>query len=67
MAGSYAHCRAEDGSFRFELIENLGDAYEACEEMFWMIEVLAADEAEIEEARAFAQELIELRRRHGGS
>jgi len=34
MAGSYKHCVSEDGSFRFDLIENMGDAHEACEDMF---------------------------------
>lgn len=37
MAGSYGHCCKDDGSFWFDLIENLGDAYEACEQMHWMI------------------------------
>jgi hypothetical protein len=41
MAGSYQHCRSETGSFTFELIENLGDAHEACEMMYWMIDFLA--------------------------
>ena len=55
MAGSYKHCTNEDGSFRSEdftdLIENLGDAYEACEEMHWMINYLAGgDKTKIEEA-----------------
>ncbi|KKK99213.1 hypothetical protein LCGC14_2634990 [marine sediment metagenome] len=34
MAGSYKHLVAEDGTFTFDLIENMGDAYEACEECF---------------------------------
>lgn len=41
MAGSYRHCRAKDGSFRFNLIENLGDAEEACEMMYYMIDWLS--------------------------
>ena len=41
MAGSYKHCRADGGAFSFDLIENMGDAHEACEMMFWMIYVLA--------------------------
>lgn len=40
MAGSYMHCRGPLGKFRFDLIDNLGDAYEACKEMFEMIEIL---------------------------
>lgn len=41
MAGSYRHCRNRQGKFWFELIENMGDAHEACEMMFWMIGYLA--------------------------
>ena len=37
MAGSYNHCVAADGSFTFDLIDDLGDAYEACEDMFQII------------------------------
>jgi len=55
MAGSYRHCTNDDGSFRSEdfsdLIENLGDAYEACEMMHWMIGYLAGgDKQKIEDA-----------------
>ena len=48
MAGSYDHCCNPDGSFNddFDLIENLGDAQEACEEMHWMIRHLAGGEGE---------------------
>lgn len=45
MAGSYRHVCKEDGSFIEEeftqLIENLGDAWEACEMMHHMIGYLA--------------------------
>ena len=46
MAGSYHHCIQvrKDGTIRFrgvELIDHLGDAYEALEEMFDMIEHLS--------------------------
>jgi len=45
MAGSYRHCCTEDGSFNEEdftnMIENLGDAHEACEMMHYMINYLA--------------------------
>jgi len=55
MAGSYQHCTNADGSFigeRFAtMIENLGDAHEACEEMHWMINFLAGgDRLKIERA-----------------
>ena len=41
MAGSYRHCLKRDGTFCFNLIENMGDAHEACEDMFFMINFLA--------------------------
>lgn len=42
MAGSYRHVTDADGSFRgIDLIDNLGDAYEALEEMHAMIGWLA--------------------------
>lgn len=52
MAGSYCHCVRSDGSFRgTELIENLGDAYEALEEMYDMIQQLTGgDKQKIHEA-----------------
>lgn len=55
MAGSYEHCCNDDGSFDEEnftgVIENLGDAHEACEHMHFMIRHLAGgDEAKITEA-----------------
>ena len=51
MAGSYNHCRNEDGSFSFDLIENMGDAWEACEMMFFMIGWLAhGDQGQIKAA-----------------
>lgn len=47
MAGSYRHCCNEDGTFNREdfidMIENLGDAHEACEMMHWMIDHLAEE------------------------
>jgi hypothetical protein len=42
MSGSYLHVTNSDASFRgLDLIENLGDAYEAIEEMHNMIAWLA--------------------------
>lgn len=42
MAGSYFHCRSDrTGAFWFDLIENMRDAYQACHEMFYMIDYLA--------------------------
>ena len=46
MTGSYGHCCNDDGSFRFDLIENLGDAHEACEDMHRRIAELEAKLAE---------------------
>lgn len=41
MAGSYSHITNEDGSFRgIDLIDNMGDAYEALEECYGMIQWL---------------------------
>jgi hypothetical protein len=40
MAGSLSHIVAEDGSFRFDLLDNMGDCYEALEECFDIIGVL---------------------------
>lgn len=41
MAGSYRHITNSDGSFRgIDLIDNLGDAYEALEECYLMIKHL---------------------------
>lgn len=57
MSGSYSHCCEGDvdnvlGKFRFELIENMGDAHEACEEMHWLIQHLAKHNAKrIKKAR----------------
>lgn len=53
MAGSYMHCVDGDGLFvGTDLIDNLGDAHEALEEMFGMIQVLARGDLElIEQAR----------------
>lgn len=53
MAGSYEHCRARGGKFQFDLIENMGDAHEACEMMFEMISILAdGDRKKIKAAEA---------------
>jgi hypothetical protein len=40
MAGSYEHLINDDGGFRFDLIENMGDAYETCEDCFKIIQQL---------------------------
>lgn len=49
MAGSYNHCVKKSGKLRREsfsdMIENLGDAYEAVEEMYGMIWYLASGNA----------------------
>ena len=56
MAGSYHHCIDEKtGEFVGEdftnMIDNLGDAYEACEQMVFMINFLAnGDKKLIEKA-----------------
>lgn len=52
MAGSYRHITKPDGSFRgTELIDHLGDAYEALEECYLMIQHLTGgDKTKIFEA-----------------
>jgi len=45
MAGSFSHCD-NDGWFTFDRIENMGDAYEACEEMHWMVRALSEGDKE---------------------
>jgi hypothetical protein len=53
MAGSFQHCIKKDGSFdeTLDSIENLGDAYEALEEMYDMIVYLTeGDPAKIHRA-----------------
>jgi hypothetical protein len=55
MAGSFNHCSEtdEDGDltggddFTFDLIENMGDAHEACSEMHWLVWYLAGGDVEI--------------------
>jgi hypothetical protein len=67
MAGSYKHCikTFKDGTYRFrgvELLDGLGDAYEALEEMFDMIEFLSGgDKQRILEAHE-----AHCRKRYGG-
>ena len=47
MAGSWGHIVADDGRFRgTELIENLGDAYEALEECYGIVMVLSGGDQE---------------------
>lgn len=53
MAGSYKHVVNDDGTFRgVDLLDHMGDAYEAVEEMYGMIWFLAdGDDARVETAR----------------
>ncbi len=47
MAGSYRHCVTAGGAFRgTELLDHLGDAYEALEEMYDMIQFLSGGNKE---------------------
>ncbi len=41
MAGSYKHIVGPTGEFTMDTIENMGDAYEALEECFFLINFLA--------------------------
>lgn len=59
MAGSYRHCRHDNGAFQFDLIENMGDAHEACEMMYWMIYLLAGgSEQRIRDAEDFYYRMV---------
>lgn len=59
MAGSYKHCVNDDGSFRgVDLLDHLGDAHEALEEMYGMIWYLA-DELAGQYAASTPTEIIE--------
>ena len=40
MAGSYKHLIDKSGNFTFDLIDNMGDAHEACEECYYLIRKL---------------------------
>lgn len=44
MAGSLAHITGDHGEFTLDLIENLGDAAEALEECFYIIQHLGTRE-----------------------
>ena len=56
MAGSYEHCLHDDGSFTMDTIENMGDAHEALEEMFYMIEFFSKkDQKLIDLAKKYAR------------
>lgn len=65
MAGSYNHCIDEKSGNLLSpelmdgMIENLGDAYEAIEEMYWMIHHLTkGNRAMIVKASKAADKLI---------
>ena len=47
MAGSLSHITSGNGEFQMDLIENLGDAHEALEECFHIIQVLAGKDCEV--------------------
>ncbi|MBW2097160.1 MAG: hypothetical protein JRI80_20080 [Deltaproteobacteria bacterium] len=58
MAGSYEHLVGNDGSFDMSTIENLGDAHEALEECFALInELVDGDIAKLEIAEMRYREL----------
>lgn len=48
MAGSYRHCIDSEGKFlgRRWHLDNLGDAYEAIEEMYYMLQYLSGGSKE---------------------
>jgi len=52
MAGSLSHLiDDETGEFQFDFIENMGDAYEACEDCVSIIKDMAQRLIELEEIR----------------
>jgi hypothetical protein len=52
MAGSLMHLiNKETGEFQFDLIDNMGDAYEACEDCVKIIKDMADRLIELEEIR----------------
>jgi hypothetical protein len=60
MAGSWSHMTTAQGRLRSNgsfvgMIENLGDAYEAAEDCFGMVQVLAARLAELDGTRTRAE------------
>lgn len=56
MAGSLNHCTSAQGKFTFNLIENMGDAFEACEDMFNIIAFLTeGDERKLRRACHYAR------------
>lgn len=55
MAGSLAHIVSENGTFRMDLIENLGDAHEALDECFKIIFEISGGKRE--EVNSFLREL----------
>lgn len=66
MAGSYDHCVAKDGQLLrsedfADMIENLGDAFEAVEEMYGMIWLMAdGDQSIVFDARSRYLEGLEV-------
>lgn len=47
MAGSYRHCVNSKGEFTgIESLDNMGDACEALEEMYWMLQYLSGGSKE---------------------
>ena len=51
MAGSLGHIVGKDGRFTMELIENLGDAYQALEECYTLIfELSGGDDGKVSAA-----------------
>jgi len=64
MAGSWRHMTTTSGRFRNNesfcgMIENLGDAYEAAEECFGMVQWLAAQLARVSPDQATRQEWVQ--------
>ena len=57
MAGSLSHLTDKNGEFCFELIDNLGDAEEACEECFNRIRELKVEKEKIRDYLGHEREM----------
>jgi len=66
VAGSYRHVTNSDGSYRgIDLLDNLGDASEAIEEMWQMIAYLSKEFAELDDIEPDQRHLIHEAWRYG--
>lgn len=65
MAGSFDHVNGPRRKFRMELIENMGDAHEALQQMHWLIWKLA--DGDHKKIKAAVAEYYRFRRANSGA